>query len=199
MLCTERTANIAYACAAPDGGRLRQPVLFINGDWDAIRDINRSRLRKSMRHACQDLSLTNLPAGHWLPLDRKTELVARQVDQKLLEDIAIAYYQGRRLFVVTTNLDAQRAVLWNMGAIAASGYSAALDLFRKVLVASASVSGVFDPIFIDVTILSHRGFNVTGRLCVSCWISVVSMKLTKQIRHSSFVANFESVVNHYAP
>jgi hypothetical protein len=46
---------------------------------------------------------------------------------------------------VTTNLDAQRAVLWNMGAIAARGYPAALDLFRKVLVASASAPGVFDP------------------------------------------------------
>jgi pimeloyl-ACP methyl ester carboxylesterase len=69
------TANIAYACAAPEGGRLRQPVLFINGDWEAICDINRSRLGESMRHACQDLSVTNLPAGHWLPLERKVELV----------------------------------------------------------------------------------------------------------------------------
>jgi len=69
------TANIAYAHAAPDGGRLRQPVLFVNGDWDAICDINRSRLGEPMRGACQDLSITNLPAGHWLALERKTELV----------------------------------------------------------------------------------------------------------------------------
>jgi pimeloyl-ACP methyl ester carboxylesterase len=69
------TANIAYASATPEGGRLRQPVLFINGDWDPICDINRSRLGESMGHACQDLSVTNLPAGHWLPLERKTEVV----------------------------------------------------------------------------------------------------------------------------
>jgi pimeloyl-ACP methyl ester carboxylesterase len=50
-------------------------VLFINGDWDPICDINRSRLGESMGHACQDLSVTNLPAGHWLPLERKTEVV----------------------------------------------------------------------------------------------------------------------------
>jgi pimeloyl-ACP methyl ester carboxylesterase len=68
-------ANTAYAHAAPDGGRLRQPVLFINGDWDAICDINRSRLGEPMRHACADLTVTNLPAGHWLPLERKTESV----------------------------------------------------------------------------------------------------------------------------
>jgi pimeloyl-ACP methyl ester carboxylesterase len=69
------TANIAYARTAPKGGQLRQPVLFVNGDWDAICDINRSRLGEPMRSACADLSVTNLPAGHWLPLESKAELV----------------------------------------------------------------------------------------------------------------------------
>jgi pimeloyl-ACP methyl ester carboxylesterase len=68
-------ANIAYANAAPDGGRLRLPVLFINGDFDGICDINRTRLGEPMRRTCQDLSVTSLPAGHWLPLERKTELI----------------------------------------------------------------------------------------------------------------------------
>jgi pimeloyl-ACP methyl ester carboxylesterase len=67
--------NMAYAHAAPDGGRLRQPVLFINGEWDPICDISRSRLGEPMRAACEDLSVTNLPGGHWLPLERKTESI----------------------------------------------------------------------------------------------------------------------------
>jgi pimeloyl-ACP methyl ester carboxylesterase len=67
--------NIAYARAASDGGRLRQPVLFINGDWDAICDINRSGLGEPMRRSCDNLLVTNLPAGHWLPLERKIETV----------------------------------------------------------------------------------------------------------------------------
>jgi pimeloyl-ACP methyl ester carboxylesterase len=65
--------NIAYACAAPDEGRLHQPVLFVNGAWDAICDIDRGRLGEPMRGGCDDLSIANLPAGHWLPLERKTE------------------------------------------------------------------------------------------------------------------------------
>ena len=69
------TANIAYAHTAPSGGRLHQPVLFINGSWDPICDIDRSRLGEPMRRTCQDLSVTNLEAGHWLPLERKTESV----------------------------------------------------------------------------------------------------------------------------
>jgi len=69
------TANISYAHAAPDGGCLRQPVLFVNGEFDGICDITRSRLGDPMRRACQDLSVANLPVGHWLPLERKNELV----------------------------------------------------------------------------------------------------------------------------
>jgi pimeloyl-ACP methyl ester carboxylesterase len=68
------SANVAYAHAAPNGGRLSQPVLFVNGVWDAIGDINRSQLGEPMRGACEDLTVTSLPAGHWLPLERKSEL-----------------------------------------------------------------------------------------------------------------------------
>lgn len=67
-------ANRVYARSAPGAGHLRQPVLFVNGDWDAICDINRGRLGEPMKSACQDLTITNLPAGHWLPLERKGEL-----------------------------------------------------------------------------------------------------------------------------
>ncbi len=69
------TANIAYAHAAPDAGRLHQPMLFINGDFDGICDITRSRLGDPMRQACKDLSVTSLPSGHWLPLERKAESI----------------------------------------------------------------------------------------------------------------------------
>jgi predicted acylesterase/phospholipase RssA len=82
--------------------------------------------------------------------------IARQIDQVMLDDIAAAYRQGRRLFIITTNLDAQRPVLWNMGAIATSGRPLALELFRKVILASASVPGLFDPVFIDAEGNGHR-------------------------------------------
>ena len=58
-------ANIAYAQTAPESGRLRQPVLFVNGECDAICDITRTRLGEPMHRACQDLSVVSLPAGHW--------------------------------------------------------------------------------------------------------------------------------------
>ncbi len=68
------TANIAYSQATHGGGSLEQPVLFVNGEMDWICDITRSRLGEPMRGACKDLSVTSLPSGHWLPLERKAEL-----------------------------------------------------------------------------------------------------------------------------
>ena len=78
------------------------------------------------------------------------DLIANQITPELLADIAAAHAAGRRLFIVTTDLDAQRSVVWNMGAIAAHGGEAALDLFRRVLLASGSVPGAFPPVLIDV-------------------------------------------------
>ena len=51
---------------------------------------------------------------------------------------------------MTTNLDAQRTAIWDMGRIASSGNPKALDLFRKVMEASASIPGIFSPVLIDV-------------------------------------------------
>jgi pimeloyl-ACP methyl ester carboxylesterase len=65
-------ANIAYARKAPNG-RLLQPVLFVNGDLDQICSINGNRQGDPMRAACTDLIVVSIPAGHWLPLERKAE------------------------------------------------------------------------------------------------------------------------------
>jgi predicted acylesterase/phospholipase RssA len=83
------------------------------------------------------------------------DLIAKEITPGLLADIAAAHKSGRRLFVVTTDLDAERSVVWNMGAIAAHaadkpGGDAALALFRTVLLASGSIPGAFPPVLIDV-------------------------------------------------
>jgi predicted acylesterase/phospholipase RssA len=76
--------------------------------------------------------------------------ISRHMDGPTLAQIAEEYRQGRMLLIGTTNLDAQRGVLWNIGAIAASRHPDALDLVRKVMLASASVPSVFPPVMIEV-------------------------------------------------
>jgi len=82
--------------------------------------------------------------------------VGRYIKRELLDDIAAEYAKGRLLLVGTTNLDAREPVYWNMGAIASSRDPAALELFRKVTLASAAIPGAFPPVMIDVTVDGHK-------------------------------------------
>lgn len=82
--------------------------------------------------------------------DPLAKLTTEYIDEKMLKDIAAEYLKGRRLYIGTTALDAQRPVIWNMGAIAASGRSDALELFRKIMIASAAVPVAFPPVYIPV-------------------------------------------------
>jgi pimeloyl-ACP methyl ester carboxylesterase len=75
---------MAFARRAPDGGRLSLPVLFVNGDFDQICTISGNRQGDPMRAACPDLTVANLPSGHWLPLECKAELI--QIVRTWLED-----------------------------------------------------------------------------------------------------------------
>jgi hypothetical protein len=87
------------------------------------------------------------------PLER---MIQQQVTPELLADIAAQYRQGRRLFVLTTNLDAGRPVVWDMGAIAANGSKSALALFRKIVLASSAIPGAFPPVFIEAEANGRR-------------------------------------------
>ncbi len=78
--------------------------------------------------------------------------ISRFFDAAMMQAIAAEYEKGRLLLIGTTNLDAEQPVIWNIGAIAASGHPDALELIRKVLRASSAVPGFFQPVMIDVTL-----------------------------------------------
>ena len=71
------------------------------------------------------------------------------VDEHLLEEIAVQQRKGRRLFLGTADLDAERFVIWDMGAIACRGD---VKLFRKVILASVAMPTVFPPSLFHVVV-----------------------------------------------
>jgi len=91
-------------------------------------------------------------------------VIARYATEEMLAAIAAEYAKGRLLMIGTTNLDLQRPVFWNIGAIAASGHPDALKLFRDILLASASIPGAFPPVLVDVTFAgrSYQEMHVDG-------------------------------------
>ena len=72
------------------------------------------------------------------------------IDVKMLEDIIAEYDKGRRLYIGTTNLDAKRPVIWNIGGIAKSAAPNSMELVRDILVAAVSIPGLFAPVYIEV-------------------------------------------------
>ncbi|WP_156387702.1 MULTISPECIES: patatin-like phospholipase family protein [unclassified Methylobacterium] len=130
-------------------GALIAPFAFLGPAYDAtLTEIYTSGIASTL---VQSPSVTNVLFGSGLFGDgRLRDLVGRFVTPDLLVAVAEAHAKGRRLLVVTTNLDSQRAVIWNMGAIATSGGPNAVGLFRDVLTASASIPAVFPPQLIDV-------------------------------------------------
>ncbi len=133
-------------------GALISPFAFLGPTWD-----------HSLTAAYRDEGVSRLTSGGWGALARPSlysdrslrALVGKYVDPALLRAIAAEHSKGRRLLVATTNLDAQATVLWDMGAIAAAGQApgqeaTAVALFRNVLVASASIPGVFPPVMMQL-------------------------------------------------
>lgn len=83
------------------------------------------------------------------------------VDDAMLKRVAAAHEAGRTLLIGTTNIDAGRPVIWNMGEIARAGNA---KLFTDVMLASASIPGAFPPVQIDVEIdgRAYSEFHVDG-------------------------------------
>jgi hypothetical protein len=92
------------------------------------------------------------------------KMIERFVTPELLRLIAAEHDKGRILLVGTTDLDSRRPVVWNMTAIAANPDPRALELFRQIIAASASIPGAFPPIMIDVEAngRSYQEMHVDG-------------------------------------
>lgn len=129
-------------------GALIAPLAFLGPDYDAeIAEAFAGGVADVLGDLGGIFALLGSSDGR---RDSLVALVDRFVTPKLLAAIAAEHAHGRRLFIVTTNLDAQRGVVWDMGAIAASRQPNARELFRDVLVASASIPGIFGPTYIEV-------------------------------------------------
>lgn len=90
--------------------------------------------------------------------------VREEVDGQLLAKVKSEHLRGRTFLVKTTNLDSQRPVIWNMGAIALSDSDDAEYLFESVLIASAAIPGIFEPVLIPTKVngKSYDEMHVDG-------------------------------------
>ncbi len=124
-------------------GALIAPFAFLGSKWDR-------RLREAYTggHAQAALGLTGLSLtldGGLFQPEALERLVYPFIDDELVAAVAAEHRLGRRLLVATTDLDRQEPCIWDMGAIALRGGPQATMMFREVLIASASLPGLFPP------------------------------------------------------
>ena len=82
--------------------------------------------------------------------------MARYIDAIFVAAVAAEHAKGRLLLIVTTDLDAQRTAIWDMGRIASLGTSDGVQLFRDVMAASASIPIVFSPMLVNAEANGRR-------------------------------------------
>ena len=101
------------------------------------------------------------------------KLIEKYVDDDMIREIATERRKGRLLLIGTTNLDTQRPVLWDMGRIAISSNPEAKTLFRKILLASTALPGLFPPVRIQVKVgqRSYDELHVDGGLTRQVFIA----------------------------
>jgi hypothetical protein len=176
-------------------GALIAPFAFLGPDWD-------DRLEDAFTggHSADLLSVRGFTAGLGSGLyrgDPLAALVGRFMGPDLIEAVAREHEGGRRLFVATTNLDTQSPIIWDMGAIAARGGPDAMKLFVDVLIASASLPGLFPPRMIEVEADGQRyeEMHLDGGICAPLFIAPEGLVLNPAIRRAVKGGQVYAIIN----
>jgi len=109
-------------------------------------------------------------------------LTRKSVTMDLLKEVAAEYAKGRFLLIATADLDARRGIIWDMGKIASYGTPQSLDLFIRLMIASASIPGGFPPTMIDVEAGGKRyqEMHVDGGTMAQVFVYPASIRLKEQ-------------------
>jgi hypothetical protein len=160
-------------------GSLSAPFVFLGEKYDAqLKEIYTQTTASDIfvRRPAVFAAIANDAVSDSTPL---RNMIAQYLDQSMIQRIAEEYRKGRLLFILTTNLDQGRPVIWNIGAIAASDSPKARDLIVDVLLASASIPAVFPPVMLDVMVdgARHQEMHVDGGTIAQAFLYPPSFSL----------------------
>jgi len=131
-------------------GALIAPFAYLGSDYDdVLKTVYTSISTKNILENRSLFSLLTADAvADTTPLK---DLLKKYVNNEVIAAIGVEHRRGRGLYIGTTDLDYMRPVIWDIGAIAASGKPGASALVRKILLASASIPAGMPPVRINVT------------------------------------------------
>jgi len=128
-------------------GALIAPLAFAGPAYD--EELRRFYTQIHDRDIFRDRGLRGLLSNAVLSSAPLRARIAEVVTPGFLDLIAVEQKKGRRLYIASTDLDQGESVVWDMGGLAASDLPDKRDRFIDAMLASASVPGVFPPVFIN--------------------------------------------------
>ena len=136
-------------------GALIAPFAFLGSEYDDV--IKRLYTETSQKNIFFLTPFNALTGGASVAdTDPLKKILKEEIDSAFVAKLALEGAKGRILHIGTTNLDAQRPVVWDITRIAQSGRKDAPELIRKIMLASSSIPGAFPPVLIDVEIEGKR-------------------------------------------
>jgi predicted patatin/cPLA2 family phospholipase len=159
-------------------GALIAPFAFLGSDYD--KPLSEAFTTISDKDIFEFTGLRGvLRTASFTSNEPLRKMLDKYITEDVINKVAVEYSKGRRLLIGTTNLDADRPVIWNMGAIAASGRPDRSKLFKDVIIASTSIPGVFPPIHFDVNAdgKTYDEMHVDGGVTTEVFLMPAGMSL----------------------
>jgi predicted acylesterase/phospholipase RssA len=121
------------------------------------------------------------------------------ITPQLVKEMAEQNRRGKKLYIATTNMEAQRGVIWDIGEIAASGNKRSIDLIHDIMLASASVPGIFRPVFINVEVNGSSYTEIHADGGVTSQVFAYPLKINRavidEIKQNGFERNLYIIRN----
>jgi predicted acylesterase/phospholipase RssA len=176
-------------------GALIAPYAFLGPDWDdELVEVYTSGHAEHLLHSRGLGALFGSSVYSGTPLK---ELVDRYTTDALIQAVAREALTGRLLLVATTDVSTGEPVIWDLGSIAMNGGAGARALFRDVLVASASVPGLFPPVVIHVQEQQalYEEVHVDGTIAVPFFVPLAFVEPARDASDPSHGANVYVIVD----
>jgi predicted acylesterase/phospholipase RssA len=169
-----------FLVSGVSAGALIAPFAFLGSDYDEKLELLFTNLATDDLIVSRNL-VRGLLGDALFDTNRLQKLLQQTVSHRMIAEIAHEYDRGRRLLIATTNLEARRPVLWNIGAIAKVGTEEANQLIRDVMLASASIPGVFPPVKIKVRVddQEYDEIHVDGGVSTQVMVYPAQVDLAK--------------------
>lgn len=171
-------------------GAVMAPFAFLGSGHDPVIE------EIYTEYGTRDVLWPNYAAGlaggpSLMETGRFRKLIERYYTDGLIDAVAREGRKGRVLLIGTTNLEAERGVIWDLTRLAMSDHPDRTGLFRDIILASLSLPGIFPPVPVGVEEGGRRydELHVDGGIVRHAFLYPPEITLAAVERHLGYRMN----------